>query len=533
LESRSFAQVALGASRAAAFLHGQGLRQGNVLALMGTHHIDLYAVWLGCLWLGVIPTILAEPSVRVDKEVYWARLAELFARIDARALAVAPTIRMDHRIAGVPSVHRYDEIAASAAPVPRVVVPGDDDVMVLQHSSGTTGLNKGVMLSHGAVLRHAESYLKTLEMSSRDVIASWLPLYHDMGLIACLVNPLIVGAPVVWISPFEWVISPGILLQAITQFRCTLAWLPNFAFSLLAQRVQAEPQKYDLSSLRRVINCSEPVRPESMRLFGDHFRSCGLNSAALHACYAMAENVFAISASTSSAPPRERRIDRNTWQNAHVSSVVPTDHPAPLLHISNGPCIEGCEVRIVDESGNQREVGAAGRILVRSSFLFSGYHQRDDLNRGLFDPEGFFDTGDVGYLDLDGHVYVTGRSKDLIIVGGKNIYPQDVEAAVGELEHIRPGRVACFGVPTAESGTEGLVVLAESDAPQGAWPELENCIRRTVAVTLDLDVMDTHIVPQDTLRKSTSGKMARGSNREWYVEGRFGPIPSSKRAERS
>jgi acyl-CoA synthetase (AMP-forming)/AMP-acid ligase II len=527
--TRNHQELVLATRRAAAFLHAHGFRRGDVLVLMGTHHIDLYAVWLGCLWLGVIPTILAEPSVRVDKGIYWSRLGHLFSRIEARALALAPSIKIDQQVAGIEPVFRYDEIAAGESPTPDPVVPDADEIMLLQHSSGTTGLHKGVMLSHGAVLAHADSYSKAIGLTRRDVIATWLPLYHDMGLIACMVTPLIMGTPVVWLSPFEWVVNPVLLLQAIADHRCTLAWLPNFAFNFLAQRVGPEQSGLDLSSLRQVINCSEPVRAESMELFAKHFQSGGLDSRALHTCYAMAETVFAISSSTAESPPRERRTDAKIWQTEHRSTPVASENQQAIVHLSSGRCIDGCEVKVVSESGAALAPGVAGRLLVKSAFLFKGYHHREDLNQSIFDSAGYFDTGDLGYVDEHGHIYVTGRSKDLIIVGGKNIYPQDIESLVNDLEHIRPGRVVCFGIGQGGLGTEGLIVLAESDAGQELWPDLERNIRRAVTTNLDLDLLDAKVVSREVLQKSTSGKLARGSNREWYLQGRFGTLPPALR----
>jgi fatty-acyl-CoA synthase len=182
---------------------------------------------------------------------------------------------------------------------------------------------------------------------------------------------------------------------------------------------------------------------------------------------------------------------------------------------------------VADESGQALEPCVAGRLLVRSTFLFTGYHRRDDLNRGLFDADGFFDTGDLGYVDEDGHVFVTGRSKDLIIVGGKNIYPQDVEAVVNGIDEIRPGRVVCFGVRLGGIGTEGLVVLAESDSQADRWPDLQRSISRAVAANLDLDLIDARVVSRESLQKSSSGKLARGSNRDWYLQGRFGTVSAA------
>jgi acyl-CoA synthetase (AMP-forming)/AMP-acid ligase II len=335
------------------------------------------------------------------------------------------------------------------------------------------------------------------------------------------------GVEVVWLSPFEWVANPALLLEAIHVHRGTLAWLPNFAFPFLAQRTKQPPGSYDLSCLRALVNCSEPVSHEAMRAFAERFAADRFSPAALQACYAMAENVFAVTTSSDGCPPRQRHLDRAAWHNEHRSVEVDETADGAIAHVSNGRCVADCELRIVDGDGRQLPPGHAGQILIRSPFLFSGYFRRDDLNRDLFDAEGFYNTGDLGYVDDAGHVYVTGRMKDLVIVGGKNVYPQDVEQVVNEVEGVHRGRVVAFGVPMRRLGTEGLVILVESDEPEEAWPALGDRIRTTVPGQLDIDVADARVVPRGRLRKSTSGKLARGGNREWYLEGTFGMIPET------
>ena len=524
-ERRSFAEIASAAARAAAFYQKQGLRAGDVVVLVGTHHIDMYAAWLGCVWLGAIPTVLAEPSVRVAKEVYWSRLSELLARIGAWGLAADPKLKIESSLLVVPHTFRYDEIAAGEGPTPTPVESRPDSTMLLQHSSGTTGLHKGVMLSHESVWHHAKSYDRSLRMSHSDVIASWLPLYHDMGFVACFVSPLLLGVEVVWLSPFEWVANPALLLDAVSHHRATLAWLPNFAFPFMAQRAKAEPGQYDLTSLRALVNCSEPVSHEAMQAFADRFASSGFSSAALQTCYAMAENVFAVTTSNDEFPPQRRTLDRTVWHNEHRSVPCEPSASSAILHVSNGKCVADCELRVVDAAGRPLPPNQAGEILIRSPFLFTGYFRCDDLNAGLFDGEGFYNTGDLGYVDEDGHVYITGRMKDLVIIGGKNVYPQDVEQVVNEVPGVHAGRVVAFGVPIRELGTEGLVVLVESDEPEAAWEEISQRIRNAVPGRLDVDVADARVVERGRLRKSTSGKLARAGNRDWYLNGTFGAVP--------
>jgi acyl-CoA synthetase (AMP-forming)/AMP-acid ligase II len=530
-ESRTFGEVAAAAGRAAGYYASQGLSRGDVVVLLGTHHIDFYAAWLGCVWLGAIPTVLAEPSVRVAKEIYWSRLDELLRRIEGWGIAADPRIKIEQSLLPVRQIHRYDSIATHAGPAADRVVPQKDETLLLQHSSGTTGLQKGVMLTHEAVWRHAAAYDVPLRLSRLDVIASWLPLYHDMGFIACFLNPLLRGVPLVWLSPFEWVANPGLLLEAISRHKATIAWLPNFAFAFLAQRVKSEPGRFDLSSLRALVNCSEPVTAEAMQAFADRFSGDGFRGEALQTCYAMAENVFAVSSSSDSCRPKSRCVDRQLWHNQHRAvetraSSAPASSGETIVHVSNGRCVPECDIRVVDDDGKPLPADSAGRVLIRSPFLFKGYYRRDDLNAGLLDFDGFYDTGDLGYLDEESHVFITGRRKDLVIVGGKNVYPQDVEQTAGELPGVHPGRVVCFGVKQRSLATEGLVVLLESDEPDSAWEEIGRNVRIAIPARLDLDLIDVRVVARGTLRKSTSGKLARGGNREWYLDGRFGAVPA-------
>ncbi len=526
---RTWGEVATAAERAAGFLNARGIRSGDVVILMGTHHPDFHACWLGCVWLGAVPAVLAEPSVRVDREVYWSRLMALFQRIDPWAVLADPEIVVDTALSLGCAVHRYPEVVTLAGPRLRPSEPGPEDLLLLQHSSGTTGLHKGVMLSHGAVMRHAASYARALELDGSEVFASWLPLYHDMGLIACFVQPLISGIPLVWLSPFEWVANPALLLHAVSEWRATHAWLPNFAFSFLAQRVREPPGAFDLSCLRAVVNCSEPVTAEAMDGFARRFAADGLDPKALHACYAMAETVFAVSSTTRAASPRRRRVDRRAWNEAHVAQLAPetAPHADTVVHVSSGLTVEGCEVRIGPFGGGagSLEPGAAGRVWVRGAFLFDGFFRRPDLNVALFDSQGFYDTGDLGYIDELAHLYVTGRLKDLVIVGGRNVYPHDIEAVVNDVPGVHSGRVVVFGVPHRGLATEGLVALVESDLAEAHWPNVVRDVRASAPRRLDLDLLDVRVVPKGALRKSTSGKLARAGNREWYLEGRFGAVP--------
>lgn len=523
--SLTFGELVNATERAAAFFNDAGIKRGDVVVLIGTHHIDFYANWLGAVWLGAIPTVMAEPSVRIDKQIYWTRLAALLERIKAKAVTIDPRIKVDSDWSLNMLRFTYSQVAEGAGETTERVKVSADDILLLQHSSGTTGLQKGVMLSHKAVMLHAESYFKALKITEQDKIVSWLPLYHDMGFIACFVNALIAGVPVIWLSPFEWVAAPSLLLEAIGKHKATLTWLPNFAFTFLSERVKQAEKAYDLSSLRAVVNCSEPVTESAMNSFADKFASNGFRREALQTCYAMAENVFAVTTTTDEIPRRCLTLDKREWDLNHRAVPSQDEDAKNLVHVSNGVCIEGCEVHIADGEGKHLASNNAGRVLIRSPFLFEGYHRRSDLNDELLDAEGFYDTGDVGYVDDEGHVYITGRKKDLIIVGGRNLYPQDVEQIANETEGVHQGRAVCFGIYLEDLGTEGVVLLVESDLEEIHWADLVATLRKSIPSRLDLDLFDVRVVPTGTLRKSTAGKLARAGNRQWYLEGKFGELP--------
>lgn len=527
---RTWQEVATSAGRGATFLRDHRVKRGDVVVLMGTHHPDFHAAWLACVWAGAVPSVFPEPSVRIDRDLYWTRLQVLLERIEARALLTDPTITGADSLPAKHPRFTYEEVATGRLSDTAPPEPRPEDLLLLQHSSGTTGLQKGVMLSHQAVMGHHESYRRALALDGHEVFATWLPLYHDMGLIACFLTPLISGVPVIWLSPFEWVTSPSLLLHAIHGWRATHVWLPNFAFTFLTQRVREPVGAFDLSCVDAVINCSEPVTADAMNGFAKRFSGDRLDPAALHACYAMAETVFAVSSTTSTDPPRHRPVDRRAWREEHIARSAPDGSPSEstLVHVSNGPPVNGCSLRVGPLDGGPGALPAcsAGRLWVRSSFLFDGYFKRDDLNASLFDDTGFYDTGDIGYLDEAGHVYVTGRIKDLVIVGGRNIYPHDVEAVVNEVEGVHSGRAVVFGVPHRGLATEGLVALLESDRPESEWPRVTRAVRASVPSRLDIDLLDVRVVPRGSLRKSTSGKLARAGNREWYLEGRFGKLPT-------
>ncbi|MDQ6830547.1 MAG: AMP-binding protein [Gemmatimonadota bacterium] len=493
--------------------------RGHVVGVCLYHGLDLYAAFIGALWAGCIPTMVPPPSPRMEPEKYARSFRHVVHYVLPRAMVLDAAAHERLVAAGHLEAIAVELIipdSVSGGAVPAIARSAPEDVILIQHSSGTTGLQKGIALSNRAVLQHNSAYAASLGMTRDDVIVSWLPLYHDMGFIACFLLPLLERIPIVAMSPFDWVRTPGLLLEKITEHRGTLCWLPNFAFALLARSVRPARLKgaLDLSSVRAWVNSSEPVLDSSMRAFAHAFGALGVHPHQLTASYAMAENVYAV---TQSLPGEYRtlRVHAGIYRDAHRAERAGND-AASLDFVSNGRAVSGTEVIVLDDRDEGVADGAVGQIALRGGYRFSGYHGRDDLTAASMTADGWYRTGDLGFLH-DGELYVTGRKKDLIIIQGRNFYPGDLEASAGTLDGVAPGRVVAFGIQDSASGTEQLILLAESTNATAADATLPLRIRAHIAQEFDCTPSVVRIVPPRWLVKSSSGKLARSENREKYL----------------
>jgi len=482
----------------AATMHQAGIAAGDRVVVIRQHGIDLYAAYAGAILLGAVPSMFAHPSPKLSEEVYFETIGQLLAGSRARGLIAYPDMaeKLAAVTAGLPGFDALlvEPDASAPANWPRPSVDPEQPAF-LQYSSGTTGLKKGVVISHRALLWQIGAYGDAIGTSENDRIVSWLPLYHDMGLIACLFLPLIRRCRLVAMSPFDWVKRPALWLEAVTRHRGTLSWLPNFAYAFMAKN--APDGDYDLSSLRGVVNCSEPVTAASHGAFLDRFGQQGMTANRFAASYAMAEATFAVTSAGFGEPCKVIERDGRTL-------------------VSSGPVLPETEVRILDDSGQPLSEGETGEIEILSPSLFHEYDGNPDATgKAMIDDR--YRSGDLGFLQ-DGHLFVTGRKRDLIIIGGKNIYPHDIEALAESIDGITAGRSVALGEADEEAGTQRLIVLAESDRPESEWPGMANAIRRRIAEATEVTPGDVRIVPVRWLRKSTSGKIARAANLKRYKE---------------
>jgi len=366
------------------------------------------------------------------------------------------------------------------------------------------------------VLNQIESYARAIRLNDKDVAVSWLPLYHDMGLIAGFILPILSRIPLVLMSPFDWVRAPYRLLQAIARYQGTLTWLPNFAFNFCAQKIRdRDLAGIDLSSWRAVINCSEPIHASSHRQFIERFTLYGFRPQAIATSYAMAENVFAVTQGGIESPVTLDPVQRRTFMTQKVAEPASPDDQAFIM-VSSGRPIDGTCIKVIDTKGHHLPDRIIGEIAIQSNCMLSGYFNRSDLTHKAF-QDGWFLTGDLGYI-ADGELFITGRKKDIIIVGGKNIYPQDLERLANEVPGVHAGRVVAFGVYSQEAGTEEVVLLAEADTDQPLQRQsIADQIRSNVNQGSDIVLRYIEVLDRGWLLKTSSGKIARGANREKYL----------------
>ena len=521
----SYRQLLRGAMSYARTYAYDGLQPGEVVILILQHGEDLiYAFW-GAILQGVIPSIMPFLTEKLSPERYRADLAALVSVTKPAAIVTYPEFEAEVRDAikegdSIRTVIVTNRLEAQSEPdfdSLSGMKRKPEDIVLLQHSSGTTGLQKGVALSHQAVFNQLGAYGKALNLNEQDVIASWLPLYHDMGLIAGFLMPILSGVPLVLSSPFDWVRAPYRLMQSVTKYKATISWLPNFAYNFCAQKIRDRSlEGVDLSSWRVVINCSEPVRWESHQAFYERFKSYGLKLETLQTSYAMAENVFGVTQSDLAQPPKVQEIDREAFMVERVARPSVDGRPAMKM-MSSGKPLSNTRVRILDKHGKDIEDGKIGEIALQSDCMLTGYYNRPDVTHKAF-LDGWYLTGDYGYI-FDGEVFVSGRKKDMIIVGGKNVYPQDLESLTYEVSGVHAGRSVAFGIFDEEAGTEDVVIIAEVDSEDPVEQEqIGNAIRQHVTKNSAIALRYVKVVGPKWILKTSSGKTARSANKEKFLK---------------
>jgi acyl-CoA synthetase (AMP-forming)/AMP-acid ligase II len=387
-----------------------------------------------------------------------------------------------------------------------------EDLACIQYSSGSTGRQKGAALSHRAVLAEMAGVGEFFGMSERDSFLTWLPLYHDWGLVCVALHAIVLGTNYTLLSPMHWIAKPVVAWKAVHQYRPTIYYHPNFAYNYMAQRVQAsEMEGIDLSSVRLVCNGAEPCFYDSHKMFLDRFVKWGLPKDCLGIVYGMAEVTNSVFGAGHKEPIRVDPIDRDRLQSEHRAVPVADGAPNVLRMLGVGRSLRDTTWKIVDDQRQELPERQVGEVAIRSRASFHGYYRDPEATARSY-QDGWYFSGDLGYR-VGETLFVTGRKSDLVIIGGVNIYPHDVENIAAEHPAVIAGRVAAIGVDDAALGTQRLIVIVESRATDSdVLREIEEHVRSQVPVRLGVNVDRVYHAPYRWLIKTSSGKIARIPN---------------------
>ena len=512
----------------------RGLGRRDAVALMLRTERAFFSAFFGILMAGCVPVPM-YPPFRADRiEEYAQRQVRILRNADARLMITfAEVERIATLLTGqAPSLEAIVTVGrlTGGGPEPAALpsrhrVPSrqdDGEPALIQYTSGSTGQPKGVLLSHANLLANIRALAIRLEVGADDVGVSWLPLYHDMGLIGAWLGALYVGSPLALMSPLAFLARPARWLWSLHAHRGTFSAAPNFAYDLCSHRIEdAELEGLDLGSVRVLLNGSEAVRPETLERFTKRFERYGLNPKALAPVYGLAECSVGLSAPPAGRGPLIDSIQRRQFQETGRARPGGEDEGDVLQFVSCGRALPGHEIRVADPEGHRVADRLEGRVQFCGPSASAGYYRNPDATRTLVRSDGWLETGDLGYLS-NRELFLTGRRKDLIIKAGRNLQPHEAEEVVAGVLGVRKGCVAAFGVSDPARGTERFVIVAETRLTHAeARARLEATIIERVATALGVPPDVIVLSAPGSVLKTSSGKIRRGATREAYASGRL------------
>lgn len=499
-----------GARRYAVTLRRRGVGRGDRVALLLPTSLAFVEALLGTMLAGGVPVPLASPLTFGGVERYLRNLVSVVRDAGAAHLVTYPRIRDalandDALRALVKDVLTADEVEAGTAleaPLPSV---SSSDTAFLQYTSGTTGQPKGVVVSHRAAVANAFAIAHGLGIGPTDVGVSWLPMFHDMGLIGALLTALCRPYPLHVMPPERFVVKPAGWLRLLASVGGTLSPAPNFAYDLCTARASGL-EDVRLDRWRVALNGSEPVQAPTLARFADKFAPNGFRAEAMTPVYGMAEATLAVTFSRAGEGPSILPADRLALERD--GRAVRSHAPDARAAISVGEPVAGTSIAITDDAGRELDEGVVGEVRVAGASLMDGYFRNEAASAAAL-VDGWLRTGDLGFV-AGGRLYIVGRAKDLVIKAGRNLAPHDVERIVGELPGVRLGGVAAFGRTNETSGTDDLVVVAEtSEAGEAERDAIVRAIRGEVLAALGVGVDEVRLWPPGAVPRTTSGKIRR------------------------
>ena len=494
-----------------AALRARGVARGDrVPLLMPTGHAVGEAM-LGTMLLGAIPVPLATPMTFGNVDRYLRNLAAVIDDCGARVLvtyarfsdAIAADAGLSASLRDVLREDALDGVATIASPTPSI---GARDTAFIQYTSGTTGKPKGAVISHGALVANAFAIAHGLALRPDDVGASWLPLFHDMGLVGVLLTSICHPYPVHVISPESFVMNPRRWLELVARVGATVSAAPNFAYDLCVTRA-GDVADVRLGSWRAALNGAEPVHARTIARFVDRFGSNGFRADAMLPVYGMAEATLAVSFPEVHSEVAMLAVDREVLER--LGRALPCDAASGHPAVSVGRPVSGTTVEIVDEAGRLVPEGVVGQIRIAGRSLMDGYFRNEGASAAAI-VDGWLRSGDLGFVHA-GRLFITGRAKELIIKAGRNLHPADIERVASEVDGVRSGSVAAFGRPNMRTGTDDLVVVAET--PHGdatRRDRLASDIRAELLAVLGIKADEIRVCAMGSVPRTTSGKIRRG-----------------------
>src|SRR5438067_8167866 len=512
-----------GALAYAARLADAGLSPGATVAILLPTSKEYLFCFYGTLLAGGIPVPLYPPARLTTIEDHLTRHVGILKSAGAALMVTIPEAKplawlLRAQVESLRAVLVPADFPANGAGFSPVRA-GGGQIGFLQYTSGSTGQPKGVVLTHENLLANVRAMGRAARATSADVFVSWLPLYHDMGLIGGCFATMVLGFPVVLMSPLAFLSRPSQWLRAVHRHRGTISGGPNFSYELCLRRIpEHELEGLDLSSWRFAFNGAEPVSPETMAQFESRFAGHGFGSNVMSPVYGLAEASVGLAFTAPGERWQVDSLDREHFSTTGEALAANASDPAPLKVVACGTVIPDHDLRVVDGAGLELPDRAEGQLQFRGPSATSGYYRNPQATKTLFDGD-WVNTGDRAYLS-EGRVYITGREKDIIIRGGRNISPYELEEAVGDLPGVRRGCVAVFGAAHPAGGTERVVVLAETREPDAArHAELKSRINELALGLIGAPVDDIVLAPPHTVPKTSSGKIRRVAARGYYERG--------------
>lgn len=518
----SYADLRRQARNLAGRLTGLGARRGDRVAIIAETSPMFHRFFFACLYAGLIPVALPAGVQMGAHKAYVSQIRRMLASCGARIAVAGEThaaflqeAAADLDLLMTGAEETFDQLPRGEVDLAE---PAADDIAYLQYTSGSTSFPRGVEINHETALNNTrEIALYGMRLSQQDRFVSWLPFYHDMGLIGFILLPLVTQTSVDYLSPQTFAMRPRLWLKLISDNRGTISSSPTFGYALCARRLRpSDYERYDLSSWRAACVGAEQINPGPLAAFADALEPCGFDRKAFVACYGMAETVLAVSFAPLDQGLSIDYVDQSAMTATGQAVPVSPKAENVAVYTDCGKLLPGFEFSIRDEENNEVGERRCGEIFLRGPSVMSGYFNDEVSTRAVLGHDGWLDTGDIGY-QVDGHLYITARSKDVIIIKGRNIWPHDMEVVTQRIEGVRLGGVAAFSV--AGPGQEEVAVMVVETRLRDAARRLQltRQISRLIHTHFGVNV-HIDLVKSGSLPRTTSGKLSRFRSRDDFLD---------------